>query len=95
MTDEKNTEQYEGQQVDLYLFEKLQELTVKVEVLSNVQFALRTLVLGLHPEKIDDLKDAILGVAEVTERLWKDEIGRQRYRVELEQQLKLLDLYKR
>lgn len=95
MTDEKNTEQYEGQQVDLYLFEKLQELTVKVEVLSNVQFALRALVLGLHPEKIDDLKDAILGVAEVTERLWKNETDRQRYRAELGQQLKLLDLYKR
>ena len=46
-----STEQYDGQQVDLCIFEKLQELTVKVEVLSNVQYALRAAILTLHPEK--------------------------------------------
>jgi hypothetical protein len=87
---DRSKDEYEGQSVDLYLNEQIQELRVKVEVLSNVQYALRSTILSKVPELIPMVRESILGVAEITEPLWRNEKDRDLYRLEISKAVKLL-----
>lgn len=89
---DRRKDEYEGQSVDLYLNEQIQELRVKIEVLSNVQHALRSTILSKLPELIPEVRETILGVAEITEPLWRSEKDRDMYRLEISKAVKMLEL---
>jgi archaellum component FlaC len=95
MTEERKSadprDEYEGQSVDLYLNEQIQELRVRLEVLGNVQNALRSSLLRNSPELIPEVREAILEVARITEPLWRSDVDRELYQLEIRKAVKMLE----
>ena len=88
-------DEYNSRAVDNYIFDQLKELQVTIEVMKTVQNALREAIFRSKPELIDEAKETILGVAELTEPLWRDEADRQKYRDQITQEVKMLDFYRK
>jgi hypothetical protein len=61
-------------------------------VLGNVQHALKSSVLSKNLELIPEVKETILGLAEITGPLWRSDKDREAYELEIQRAVNMLDL---